>query len=215
MSNARNLANLLGTNTLVQPSNINLAGTFAFTGTVSGTDKGLVPLTRAQSDTNISSGVLDLDNLSTDYDRFYISFMFHPETDNAQLRFRMLDSSGTVISDSDGYHYYHDAEGSSINSNSANHIKISNDGMGNADHEGIRGYLELNGRNYADSTAHPTPAVFGQQWMSNTNSNGNGGSWFGMLRPTQSQAIRGVRFYYHTGGIASHDVMVYGLTTPS
>lgn len=36
MSNARNLANLLGTNTLVQPSNINLAGTFTFTGTVSG-----------------------------------------------------------------------------------------------------------------------------------------------------------------------------------
>ena len=36
MSNARNLANLLGTNTLVQPSNINLAGNFAFTGTVSG-----------------------------------------------------------------------------------------------------------------------------------------------------------------------------------
>ena len=38
MSNARNLANLLGTNTLIQASNINLGDTFAFTGTVSGTD---------------------------------------------------------------------------------------------------------------------------------------------------------------------------------
>ena len=36
MSNARNLANLLGTNTLIQASNINLGDTFAFTGTVSG-----------------------------------------------------------------------------------------------------------------------------------------------------------------------------------
>ena len=43
MSNARNLANLLGTNTLVQPSNINLAGTFAFTGTVTGAGNWIAP----------------------------------------------------------------------------------------------------------------------------------------------------------------------------
>ena len=36
MSNARNLANLLGTNTLIQPSNLNLAANYAFTGTVTG-----------------------------------------------------------------------------------------------------------------------------------------------------------------------------------
>ena len=70
MSNARNLANLLGTNTLVQPSNINLAGTFAFTGTVSGAS-GFDLVASGSTTTDASS--LDISTDYSGYNHFFLT----------------------------------------------------------------------------------------------------------------------------------------------
>ena len=54
----------------IQAESINLADTFAFTGTVSGTPSDWVKISTTTVDTNVSS--VDFETLSTDYNNFIV-----------------------------------------------------------------------------------------------------------------------------------------------
>lgn len=120
----------------IQSESINLADNFAFTGTVSGA--GAMEHISTTDITTPAQFVV-FDNLSTDYDTFVFQYEFHPDTDSAQFGIQFLDSSGTVIADSNAYGYYNDFDGVSISSDDTNIINISANTIGNDTHEGVRG----------------------------------------------------------------------------
>ena len=199
--------------TKTQAEGINLADTFAFTGTVSGVG-GFIPISKTVSTSTVTS--VDFDNLSTSYDCFYVSYFVKPVTDGAGIRFRFLDSSGTAISSSNAYQYYYDAEGATINSNGNTLLHITG-GVGSANYEGHTGHFFVKNRNYvADSTNKFMPSVLGGYTHTNTSGNGNMGGQFGHLSPTAQQAIRGFSiFASDANGFESHDAKLYALVTPT
>ena len=72
----------------IQAESMNLADTFAFTGTVTGAST-LVPISILTSTSTVTS--IDFDNLSTDFDTFYVT-SFKPATDGHGVRFRFYTS---------------------------------------------------------------------------------------------------------------------------
>mgnify|MGYP003110990783 CR=1 FL=1 len=199
--------------TKTQAEGINLADTFAFTGTVSGVG-GFLPISKTVSTSTVTS--VDFDNLSTSYDTFYVTYFVKPVTDGAGIRFRFLDSSGTAISSSNAYQYYHDSEGATVNNNGNTLLHIAG-GVGSANYEGHSGYLFVQNRNYvADSTNKRAPSVLGGYTHVNTSGNGNHGFHSGHLSPTGQQAIRGVSIFASDGnGFESHDAKLYALVSPT
>lgn len=192
----------------IQSESINLADNFAFTGTVSGA--GAMEHISTTDITTPAQFVV-FDNLSTDYDTFVFQYDFHPDTDSAQFGIQFLDSSGTVIADSNAYGYYNDFDGVSISSDDTNIINISANTIGNDTHEGVRGELTLLGRNYAVATDTVPPCVIGTgigQYVGNVYS---GGSIVGGLNSEQVQAIRGVRFSVTANNIERGKVYLFGV----
>ena len=187
-----------------------LDGGTNFTGATS----AMVAISRSTSTSTVTS--IDFDNLSTDFDTFYVTYFFKPATDGHGVRFRFLDSSGTAISSSNAYQYYYDAEGATTNSNGNTLLHISG-GVGNANYEGHSGYFYIQNRNYvADSTNKRAPSIMGGYTHVNTSGNGNHGFHSGHLTPTGQQAIRGFSvFDSGAAGVGHHDMMLYGVRLPS
>jgi len=202
----------------IQSESINLADTFAFTGTVSGTNdtQGLVAISRSQSGSAVSQVLFD--NLSTDYDTFvfYITYM-HPVTDNVQPRVRFLNSSGSQISGTGNYGAESQTHTNGQNgANSMDHMIIAPANMGNNSYEGFQGVLTLSNRNYASGQTYKVPpAIFGHLSTSDGANNQNGVNFAGALDNSAQQAIRGIKFYFSSGNIDAHDISCYGVVRPS
>lgn len=151
------------------------------------------------------------DNLSTDYDTFHCQFELHPETDSRQLGCQFLDSSGTAITDVDAYGYYNDLDGSALGADNANSMPFTAATLGNDTHEGVRGWFNLQGRNYAVATDTVPPCILGiaqGHYISNVYS---GGAFVGGLNTEQVQTIRGFRLYVSAGNIERGKVHLYGM----
>lgn len=89
----------------IQSESINLADTFAFTGTVSGAgSEGLVHLETQETTTAVASIKFGSDVFNTTYDRYYVVGRALPSTD-ADLYFRFLDSSETELTASSSYRW--------------------------------------------------------------------------------------------------------------
>jgi len=83
--------------TKVQADGINLADTFAFTGTVSGADNGLVKL--ATQDITSATSAITFDNISSTYDSYrIIANVITDSTNNCKFRMRFRVSSTDVTS---------------------------------------------------------------------------------------------------------------------
>ena len=202
----------------IQAESMILADNFAFTGTVSGTNDTqlLISISRSESSSAVSQVLFD--NLSTDYDTFvfYITYM-HPATDNVQPRVRFLNSSGSQISGSGNYGSESQTHTNGQNgSNSMDHMIIAPANIGNNSYEGFQGVLTLSNRNYtAGSTDTPPPAIFGHLNTSDGGNNQNGVNFAGALDNSAQQTIRGIRLFFNSGNIASHDISMYGVVRPS
>ena len=200
----------------IQAESMNLADTFAFTGTVTGIDGGLVPITRASSDTD--TGYITFQNISTDYDTFifYIAAI-HPVTDNVQLRLQFYDSNGDPIngsSDYGGETLTHTAGQGGANSQS--HVKLTSTNIGNTNYEGVTGQVTLVNRNYtAGDTDSPPPQTIGHLSYLDGSNNQNGISFAGGLDNSAQQAISGLRFFMSSGQTDYYDISMYGVKRPS
>lgn len=192
----------------IQAESMNLADTYAFTGTVSGA--GTMELISTTNVTTPAQYVV-FDNLSTDYDTFHCQFELHPATDSVELGCQFLDSSGTAITDVDAYGYYGDFDGAAISSDSADVIPFTAQTVGNDTYEGTRGWFNLQGRNYVVSTDTVPPIITGianSHYVSNVWS---GGVFVGGLNTEQIQTIRGFRLYVNSGNIERGKVYLYGI----
>ena len=89
--------------TKTQAEGINLADTFAFTGTISGASSGLVKL--ATQDITSASSAITFDNISSTYDSYrIIAHVVTDRTNNCKFRMSFRVSSTDVTSGVAIYH---------------------------------------------------------------------------------------------------------------
>ena len=191
--------------TKVQAEGVNLADTFAFTGTVTGT-KGMTLIL----DATISSAVSEYDISSTyinsTYDNYYLDASILPATDNVipQL-FPMV--GGSVLSSGVSYATYgHESGG--IRGHDYTNIRLSYSHSGNAVGEFaiVNGFLQN-----VNSTTIPF-AFSGYSNMFATDGLHEGLSLTGALDPaSRASVVNGIRLNFHSGNIASGTVKLYGI----
>ena len=169
-------------------------------------------ISRTVVTTSVAS--VDFDNLSTDYDTFWVTFMVHPNSDNVGLRVRFLDSSGAEIGSSSLYgasaHRFDDSA-SHISSNAQNYIPLSGTNVGNAQHEGVSGNFFLHNRNFNEANDQHPPHIVGMSNQTNTSGNSNQYNFGGGLANNPAQDIRGVKLYFSSGSIEEGVVALYGV----
>lgn len=192
--------------TKVQADGINLADTFAYTGTVTGT-QGLVKI----SSTTVSSAAasVGVTGMSSTYDFYQCHFTLTPATDNVNVFTRFFDSSGTQINSSAyGGGLSNEAGDELINTNSANTMEIGS-GVGSDTNESMSGILFVGP---ANSTTHQC-GLFGHTAYTH-NSAGNPVSTtvkYSFLKGNM-QAISGLRFACSSGNIEAGTFTLYGVT---
>jgi len=142
----------------IQSESMNLADTFAFTGTVTGAG-GLVHLqtTEATGSASITfnSSVMDV----TKYERYVFYGNFLPVGDGTDLSFRFLDSGGTAISTSNAYETF--LEGGSLTNRTFGQI-CGNTGSVADNEIGciFQSFLDFKQRGAADICASLTSITF-------------------------------------------------------
>jgi len=198
--------------TKVQADGINLADTFAFTGTVSGSGMNLL------LDATISSAVSEYDISSTyinsTYDTYYLDAELLPDTDNVYGYIRVF-VGGSVITSGNEYGTETQRIGGAyssggINSNGTNFFYLNSTQCGNADGEGITVSCHMQNTN---STARPFCISGISNWYytdGNHNATVFGG---GLLPANRADVVNGIRLLFNAGNIASGTVKLYGLRT--
>lgn len=188
----------------IQAESMNLADTFAFTGTVSGASN-FVHLTTTTVTTAVAS--VDFDNISTDYDDFLLTFRCHPVTDNVRMDFRFLNASGAAITGSTDYGYgvgYTDGMSNYSNSNGGGSIPISSE-VGGASNEARYGWFYLLNRNADASNANEgTPNIHGHSQGQDAGGNQSGTLFAGQINKSPfvtADTIRGFKIYMSSGNI--------------
>ena len=170
--------------------------------------------------TTVTTAVADVtfDNISTDYDDFFMTFKAHPATDDVRLNFFFLDSSGTKINGSTDYGYgvgYTDGMTNYSNSNGGGSIPMTIT-FGNATNEGVNGYFHLFGRNSdATNSDDITPNIQGNGLVCNLGGNHAGYVMTGGLTTTSfatSGTIRGFTIEMSSGNITSGEFVLWGIS---
>tara|TARA_R100001129_G_scaffold37596_1_gene25287 strand:- start:480 stop:1067 length:588 start_codon:yes stop_codon:yes gene_type:complete len=192
--------------TKVQAEGVNLADTFAFTGTVTGTGMDLL------LDATISSAVSEYDISSTyinsTYDNYYLDASLLPATDDAVPYMRPI-VGGTVLTSEIDYETYGIENAQIVGGNTA-YIRLSRTGVGNGAGEGlnISGHLQ----NINSTTV---PFCFSALVNSYENDSSHKGSIVtgGLIVGNRSYVVNGIRLYFSSGNIASGTVKLYGLET--
>ena len=191
--------------TKVQAEGVNLADTFAFTGTVSGSGMNLL-----LSDT-ISSLIGEYEISSTyinsTYDTYYLDASFHIQTDNKL--FYMNPFVGGVISNSGiAYNNFNMDTGQRIVSDSSSIIRLSYSGVGSADGEcgNVSGYLQN-----VNSTTLPfvfsgLTNYYTSSGVHQTNSVGGG-----HVVANRASVVNGLRLWFSGSSIQEGTVKLYGL----
>ena len=192
----------------IQSESINLADNFAFTGSVTGAGAMELISTTTYS---TPAATIDYDNLSTDYDSLLFHFNLHSATDSVRFFCRFLDSSGAQITAANSYGYSAGTDSSQQTTDDDDLMALTALTIGNDTHEGIRGTLNLLGRNYVVATDSVPPTICGHiqgHYSSNVYS---GGSFYGGLNSSNVQTIRGIRFGVSAGNIEKAKIHLFGV----
>ena len=191
----------------IQAESMNLADTYAFSGTVSGAGGKDLLL----SDT-ISSAVAQYDISSTyingTYDEYILDYNLVPATNNQQLDSRVF--IGGVIQTGSIYGFENSYNSSSTygSSNGSTVCRLTLAGVGNATGEYISGSLNL--RNVNSSTF--TFNYFGSNNLYNVDGNHQTTKNHGMLVvANRASIVNGFRLFFGSGNIASGTVKLYGI----
>ena len=195
--------------TKVQAGGINLADTFAFTGTVSGT-RGLVLLT----DTTVSSAVasVDITSFSSTYDSYQLVFYFLAVSDNLNFEIHAL-VGGSLVTDNHHAYQNQTSDGGAIVTVTADNLfaRPNRYGVGKSSGEGISGNAIIQNVNntnvgysilgkvneYVYNGDHTVMTDFG-----------------GSAKPSyKANVLSGIRFQFSSGNIEGGNVQLYGIIT--
>ena len=196
--------------TKVQAEGLNLADTFAFTGTVTGTNQGLVLLqtVTASDDATVTVGSSSL--FTSTYKTYQIHVLnAHPATDSVEFRCRI--STGGSVQTGSAYEY---TRRQTIHSNSS----ITNRGstsdalvplaesLGNGANESHSGILTLYNPTETTFTKNINFMGSGRDLSPNTALNTVAFSFEG-----NENAIDGVQFFMNSGNVESGTFKLYGV----
>jgi len=194
------------TRSKIQGESVNLADTFAFTGTVSGTGMNLL------LDATISSAVSEYDISSTyinsTYDTYYLDAALHPATDNVAVYMRPFVSGSVVTS---GLAYANlGFENGLIYGDGGAYIRLCRSEVGNEDGESItiNGHLQ----NVNSTTIPFTFSGTSTSFKTDGQHEGSGVSG-SLVVGSRASVVNGLRLYFSSGNIESGTVKLYGLRT--
>jgi len=192
--------------TKVQAEGVNLADTFAFTGTVSGSGMDLL------LNSTISSAVAQFDISSTymnsTYDDYVVYATLLPATDNVNLIMSVFESGSVLTGDKYSFECGANSSSTYLQSNSVHRFGLNVTACGNAAGEGLTTQLRIHNVN---STTHSF--CYGGESQSFSNGAApNGQELSGSLLPTERNVVvNGLRISFESGNIASGIVKVYGI----
>ncbi len=193
----------------IQAESMNLADTYAFSGTVSGAGGKDLLL----SDT-ISSAVAQYDISSTyingTYDEYILDYNLAPATNAVHLDTKVFIGGTLQTGSIYGYENSSNSGSSYGSSNGSTVSRLTVAPIGNATGEHITGSLNL--RNVNSSTF--TFNYFGSNNLYNTSGDHQSTKSHGMLAgANRTSIINGFRLHFNSGNIASGTVKLYGVRT--
>jgi hypothetical protein len=201
----------------IQAESMNLADTYAFTGTVSGASD-MVKIATTTVTTDVSS--VDFENLSTDYNNFCVHIAEPIPSSNNNglvLRFKL---NGSYQSGSDSYtnsrQRIYQSGGASW-TDSANGFLNTYGGLHLGQNSSGNGYVESGANiivwfhNVHSSLGHSYNAIsWGTTDSQNSSANQISATYVGSNR---LNPIQGIRFFYNSGNVASGRFTLYGVKT--
>jgi len=194
--------------TKVQADGINLADTFAFTGTITGT-QGLVLLqtVTASDDATVTVGSSSL--FTTDYKIYQIHCInIHPVTDSQEFRCRM-SKGGSVISAN--YEYarhqatYNSTNGIVRGNNSDDHVNLA-ESIGSGANECLHQVHTI--YNPAETTFRKLINFYSASVDLTPNFANNVGVY---AHEGDNAAIDGIQFFFASGNISTGTFKLYGV----
>ncbi len=196
------------TRSKIQGESVNLTDTFAFTGTVTGTDKGMKLLLDATISSAVSEYDISSTYISSTYDNYYLDVALHPATDDVVCYMRPI-VGGSVVSSGISYETYGIDDGKIVGDNTQ-YIRLHYNGIGNADGEGITisGHLQ----NINSTTVPFCFSGLTNSYKTDSEHNGNIATG-GLIVGSRSSVVNGIRFYFSSGNIESGTVKLYGIET--
>ena len=193
----------------IQAESMNLADTYAFSGTVSGTPNGMNLLLNS----TISSAVAQFDISSTymnsTYDDYAVYATLFPSGDGIHLIMSVLESGSVLTGDKYSFETSANSSSNYLQSNSVHRFGLTNSAVGGNVGEGVT--LKIDCHN-VNSTTHPF--CYGgsaQTFTSSANPQSMeiGGS---LLVSERNVVVNGLRISFESGNIASGIVKVYGIS---
>jgi|TARA_R100001460_G_scaffold86545_1_gene128024 flavodoxin len=196
--------------TKVQAEGVNLADTFAFSGTVSG---GGMDLLLSVNNTSGSPAYYDISStyINSTYDNYYLVGYFEGNADTRYLYVQVF--VGGVVQDSSGTYGYETtvigANDQHDNTNSDTHLmSAQTGGQGGEDGEGTN--VSMTFQN-ANNTMAPF-CVTGSSSYHNTSANHSGSNFSGSMKPAnRANVVNGLRLKMHTGDLTNFRFKLYGL----
>ena len=197
---------------------INLANNFAFTGTVTGTPKGMT-LLASQTATGSGASSLAFDeaiSATYPYYRIYIDSLT-PTGNSTNFYCRFIQASG-VITSSDYIHVVDgayrridtDASGTTYNSGEGTFIRMNGDAdLSNNDQYATNMIIDI--LNPLNTTTYK--CIQWQSTASGSSTGNNYNTWSGSGWLKNTSALTGIQFYFSSGDVAVPTKMrMYGVT---
>ena len=193
--------------TKIQAESMNLADTYAFSGTVSGS--GMDLLYTVTSSSSVSAHDISSTYINSTYDNYLLVGYFEGDADTRYLQGQVF-VGGTVQT---GNIYGNgsaniDGEDYENNNSTGNLFQATSNGMGGDDGEGT--HVRIVFQN-ANNTQAPFSCT-GQSTLHN-NSAAHGGSVFGgsLIPANRANVVNGLRFKMHSGNINYATFKLYGM----
>ena len=193
--------------TKVQAEGVNLADTFAFTGTVSGNGMDLL------LNSTISSAVAQFDISSTymnsTYDDYVVYATLLPATDNVNLIMTVFESGSVLTGDKYSFECSANSSSTYLQSNAVHRFGLNVTECGNAAGEGITTQLRIHNVNSTTQSF----SFGGQSQSFYSDGTPTTSNICGALLPSERNVVvNGLRISFESGNIASGIIKVYGIS---
>ena len=192
----------------IQAESMNLADTFAFTGTVSGASSGLVKLLDATISSAVAYYDIDSTYINSTYDSYEIQYILRSLSDNDHLRNRVF-VGGTVQTGSI-YSWVTGSQGTTdVGASTQNGFRLNRFSVGNETGAFIGGRMRLQNVNSTSFSYMQSGQSISFKYSDGSFS---GTNYSGALKlDNRADVVNGLRFYY-ANNIESGTVKVYGIT---
>ena len=193
-----------------QAEGINLADTFAFSGTVSGTNTGMDRLLTNTTTSPASSVDISNTYINSTYDTYLIIFRITPSGNDVNLLIQFA-TDGSTFQTGNIYgsaRYYIDVDDGAGSFNSGGGWQAQPISIGNSTGENISGFFYLVN---ANSTTYSSSVQGFCNWF-DTSGDHRGGAFTGaQITSARDGVVNGLRFIMSSGKVENSEITIYGL----